>query len=88
MPTDELHRALDELRTEIGRLGIGELESKKRLDGLITDIERRLAEPDDADHHRTVVENVRTAVTDFEVSHPRATGILNDIMVTLGNMGI
>ena len=35
-----------------------------------------------------VLTSVREAIEHFETDHPRATAILNDIMVTLSNMGI
>ena len=44
--------------------------------------------PDDAEHHASVIARLEDAISRFEVEHPRATGILNHIMVTLGNMGI
>ena len=31
---------------------------------------------------------LRDAIERFEVEHPRATGVVNDIMVVLSNMGI
>ena len=40
------------------------------------------------DEHHGLMQNLRDAVSHFETEHPRATAILNDIMVTLSNMGI
>ena len=34
------------------------------------------------------MQGLRETVERFEIEHPRATGILNDIMVMLGSMGI
>ena len=58
------------------------------IDTLIAGVESRLESPDDADEHRSLVEELRRSVAEFETSHPRTTAILNEIMVTLGNMGI
>ncbi|MGH8544177.1 MAG: DUF4404 family protein, partial [Gammaproteobacteria bacterium] len=38
--------------------------------------------------HEDLVANVQGAIRHFEVEHPRATAILNDIMVALSNIGI
>lgn len=88
MENEELRGSLEALRAEVDRLESGDREAKERLDRLISDIETKLAEPENAEHHDTLVENVREAIAHFEVSHPRTTGVLNHIMVTLGNMGI
>ena len=88
MSRDELQKSLDALRAEVEKLEAGDKEARQRLDLLIADIETRLANPGDLEHHETLVENIRDTITEFEVSHPRTTGILNHIMVTLANMGI
>jgi hypothetical protein len=44
--------------------------------------------PEDAAHHQSLLQDLRQSISQFEVSHPRTTAILNQIMVTLGNMGI
>ena len=40
------------------------------------------------DSRRTLAESLRQTIEKFEVEHPRATGILNDILVKLSSMGI
>lgn len=88
MPDQELREGLDRLRAERDRLPADDHENRERLDALIAQIEDRLAHPDDRERHHTLIERVRETVEEFEVEHPRATAILNDIMVTLANMGI
>ncbi|MDX1434975.1 MAG: DUF4404 family protein [Gammaproteobacteria bacterium] len=88
MSQESLRESLDALRAEVDKLESGDREARRRLDALIADIETRLAAPANAEQHETLVENIRDTITEFEVSHPRTTGILNHIMVTLANMGI
>ena len=88
MTDEKLRRSLDELREELARLESEEAAVRERIDALISGVESRLESPDEAGEDHTLVEDLQRAVTEFETSHPRATAILNQIMVTLGNMGI
>ena len=91
MSDEKLRESLDELRSELEQLEAEELqirERRERLDALISRVEMRLDRPEDTAHHQSLVQDVRQSISEFEVSHPRTTAILNQIMVTLGNMGI
>jgi predicted nuclease with TOPRIM domain len=88
MPDKQLRQSLNELRSELERLETEEAQVRERLDALISGVETRLDEPEDSDQHQTLVEDVRQSISQLEVSHPRTTAILNEIMVTLSNMGI
>ena len=87
MDDEQLRQSLESLRAEMARADIGE-EDRAKLDALISDIEHGAANPEDREHHESVMARIREAVGQFEVEHPTATGILNHIMVVLGNMGI
>ncbi|NIM27515.1 MAG: DUF4404 family protein [Gammaproteobacteria bacterium] len=88
MSDDKLRQSLQELRSELDRLEAEEAQIRERLDTLIAGVETRLDKPEDAAHHESLIEDIRQSIAQFEVSHPRTTAILNQIMVTLGNMGI
>jgi len=88
MPDKQLRQSLSELRSELEQLEAEEAQVRERLDALISGVETRLDEPEDSGQHQSLVEDVRQSISQLEVSHPRATAILNEIMVTLGNMGI
>lgn len=79
---------VESLRAEIENLDTTDSASKQKLEKLISEIENKLASPDDESHHKTLTESLKDNVTHFEVSHPAITGILNDLMVKLSNMGI
>jgi uncharacterized protein YpuA (DUF1002 family) len=85
MTEQKINEALGALRKE------GELdnaEAKDRLTSLVENIEQNLDYTGFGEEHQDLVEDVKDAITHFEVEHPRITGILNDIMMTLSNMGI
>lgn len=88
MSEDKLQDELEKLRREVTEVTVDNERVKERLNELISDIERKIEEPDDEDHHHLLVQGIRDTIRQFESEHPRATAILNDIMVTLSNMGI
>lgn len=90
MTEQRLREDLERLRAEIDRAARNDADARQKLNALINDIENRVAEPLDSGAHgdADLMSKVRQAIEHFETDHPRATAILNDIMVTLGNMGI
>jgi hypothetical protein len=86
MTDREVAESLERLKSEIERLEGPPAEARAHLEGLVSDIERRLAEEDEAEHG--LLEALREGVERFEVEHPRASAILNDILVKLQSMGI
>ena len=85
---EKLQETLKALREEINNLSIEEKESKARLEELIEKLELKLERPEDTIHHESLTDGISESLTYFEVSHPRITGVLNEIMMTLSNMGI
>lgn len=88
MSHDELTELVDRLKAEVASLESTDHEARTRLQSLITDLETRLAEDDTDSSDDDLLDSLRESVDRFEVEHPRATGIINQIMVMLGNMGI
>ena len=86
MKTKKLHDDLERLRDEISHVATDDVETRKKLNQIISDLEAKLEKPDDNDDG--LVKDIKEAIQHFETEHPRATAILNDIMVTLSNMGI
>lgn len=86
MTDQQLQADLERLRTEVNTLSEDNPATREKLNLLISDIEKRLdtsSEDDDG-----LLDNLKESIHQFETEHPRATAILNDIMVTLSNMGI
>ena len=87
MPEQQLQVYLEKLRAEIHTVADSDSQTKDRLNTLINDIEACI-DPEQETDDQNIVDSVKEALTHFETEHPRATAILNDIMLTLSNMGI
>lgn len=87
MSEQKLREEIARLRAEIEQLATNDHVSRDRLNQLISEIEDRLERMDE-DADGSLTERVRESIRHYEAEHPRATAILNDIMVTLSNMGI
>lgn len=87
MSDDNLHSLIRQLKSEIAALHADDEEARERLQSLVDELERRLEEDEDVEDE-ALMDSLRESVERFEVEHPRATGILNNIMIMLGNMGI
>jgi len=88
MNEKKLQTELEKLRREVNMFATPDETTREKLNLLINDIEKKLDKPADAEHHRHLMVGIKDAISLFEADHPRATAILNDIMVTLSNMGI
>jgi len=87
MSDEKLRQELERLRTEAANLDSQDEAGHERLNGVIEQLERRLSEDEENDDEG-LYEQVQESIAHFETQHPRATAILNEIMVTLSNMGI
>ncbi len=87
MSDEQLRQSLTALRAELDRLEAKEAEVRERLDTLIASVETHVDAPGDTAHHASLVRDLRQSILDLEVSHPRATAILNQITAALGNIG-
>jgi predicted nuclease with TOPRIM domain len=87
MAEKEVSEALFTLRGEVERLEGSNPELKAKLEGLLDELEDNLEATEDVNHLH-LVEDMQEAISQFEVEHPRLTGIVNELMVALSNMGI
>ena len=87
MDQQQLVIYLDQLNVEISELQAPESD-KARLSELIAEIERQLISTVIESEPHTLVEQVEVMVTQFEEDHPAVASILNNIMLTLTNMGV
>lgn len=86
---EKIDQTIEILRTEISQLdGEAYIDSKQRLQQLLADLESQ--QQGDITHggYDELVNRLKDAITHFEVSHPTLTGVLNELMMTLSNMGI
>ena len=88
MERQQLREYLEELNSTIGDLHAPD-DDKNKLTGLIAEIELQLNEPMlVTGDPQTLVDQVENMINTFEQDHPRVSGILNNIMLTLSNMGV
>jgi hypothetical protein len=87
MSEKEVSEALFNLRREIDGMPTDDPEAKARLEGLLDELEDKLESTED-ENHLHLIEDMKEVVSQFEVEHPSITGILNQLMITLGGMGI
>lgn len=85
MPKEKANKLLHQLRTEIEQQASLPDNDKQRMGKLVQDIEQGLNEDKISEELNS---KLADTVTEFEATHPRLTAIINDIMVTLSNMGI
>ncbi len=82
---DKLHEKITSLKKEVEQLPVDNGSTKKHINELIKDIENLNGTTEE---NEDVLDKIKSSIDRFETEHPRATAILNDIMVTLSNMGI
>ena len=88
MDREEMEESLDGLRAQIRKLGKDDEPVKRRMRRLVADLERQLEDSGDSERHGLLLDSLREYIEQFEVEHPRLTGALNRIMVSLSNIGI
>jgi len=81
-----LEESLRSLRSEIDALDIGDAEARQRLDILVAHVERAIEAQGPRDN--TLGEQLRMAILKLEASHPRLAVVLNEVVESLGSMGI
>lgn len=86
MPEQKINEALGELRKEGEQIEDPEIRDK--LNVLVENIEQNLDFNGLSTEHHDMLEEVKEAITHFEVEHPRITGILSEVLMTLSNSGI
>lgn len=85
MTHPELKHLLKSLQTEIEDLKSISGAERKELEAITRNIRLAL---DEDEQNADLQESLNAAIVRLEASHPRLTAVLNDIMVTLSNMGI
>lgn len=83
-----LHAELRALRAELDRSVARDSPARPRIEQLLRDLESHLEGSGEDARRQNLVGGLRAAIQHFEAEHPRATAIMNDIMVVLSNMGI
>ena len=88
MSEKEINQGLAALRQQIDGLATSDSETREKLQGLLNDLEHQVNSLEAGEQQGHLIEDIKGAIAEFEAQHPRLTGILNDIMIALGNLGI
>lgn len=83
----EVSEALYNLRHEIDQLSDSHPEFQERLEIILDELEDTLESNED-ENHLHLVEDIKEAISQFEVERPTLTGVVNALIVALSNMGI
>jgi uncharacterized protein DUF4404 len=86
--TNQLADVLKKLHAEIAALSGADEDSRRKLEGLADDLEKKIITSEHGELHENLIDQVQDSILSFEVSHPALTATLNDIMIKLVNMGI
>jgi hypothetical protein len=88
MSEQKLKQSLKELCREIESLDVGDPAVKERLFILVRNIELSMASPEARQQRHDLVRELQAALKTFEAAHPAMTGILNEMINALVNLGI
>ena len=87
MSKEQIYRDLSSLLDEIDDIPLEDAE-RRRLHGLIGDIERHLDAGEDDREELDVGGGMEELVARLEADHPAFTGVLRRIINALGSMGV
>ncbi len=87
MPETELRQLLTELETTIETMDRDSTQARDKLSQLSSLIETHL-NANEKPETDSLVEEIKTAVAEFESDYPVATSVLNNIATTLSSIGI
>jgi hypothetical protein len=87
MSEQQLRADLQQLKALVDALPPGDSQHQK-LSVLVQDMERHLDQRGDAQSVIGLQQQLEAAVSRFESSHPTAAAIINNVLATLGNIGV
>ena len=88
MAKEKLKNDLERLKFEMDESQVSDPQVRALLEQHIVDIERQVTYPAEAEHPETLAARLGESMLEFESQHPRAAAIVNEIMMTLNNMGV
>ena len=86
MDDQDIFQQIEALKAVLGDSeGLSE-DAREKMRGLIDRVEEQL--PAAVTDEDGIAEQFEALVTEFEVTHPTLTGVVNNLLVALGNMGV
>jgi len=91
MAEENLRRSLEQLRTRLGEVETEEQATQQKVDSLTDHIQDLLTHHEGdvpPEKHRRLLDALRGSVEHFEINHPVVTGMINNVIQTMNNLGI
>ncbi len=88
MPAAQLQDQLIALREQLDQTPTLNLEERDRVHQLMQQIESEIALEEATQERPSMVDSINVAAETFEAEHPTVAGVLRNIAVTLGNIGV
>ncbi len=88
MDDKNLDALLDKVHAELQQVDHVDEDSRKRLQDLEQDIRDLLARADEDGAESSVLQRMKQAIEEFEVTYPTLTAMLSEISKILNNAGI
>lgn len=88
MSNEDPRVIIERLRAEIDSVEGDRPEVRERLDALVAELSQHLEAPAESAPTEDLMDRLQASIEHYEVEYPRATALLNDLMVKLGSMGI
>lgn len=87
MPDTELRQLIGELETAIDAINTDSAPTRARLTELSSAVKTHLDAHEKAETE-VLMQDLKAAISDFEIEHPKTTALLNSITTALSSMGI
>ncbi len=88
MSRAELETLITRVETELNASQNMPGETAERVQGLLGEINQRLANPREDNQDQDLIDGLKRAIEDYEAAHPSMTTLLTNVMNTLASMGI
>ncbi|WP_311970929.1 DUF4404 family protein [Pseudomonas baltica] len=88
MPAAQLQEQLIALREQLDQNPTLSLDERDRVHDLMQQIESEIALEEATQERPSMVDSINVAAETFEAEHPTVAGVLRNIAVTLGNIGV
>ncbi len=88
MPDTKIKVSLAELREEIERWSGAHPVAGEKMRRLLEKIEENLSAAPGSQERHALIDELRDTVKAFEIQHPRASSLVNEIVKALVNIGV
>ncbi len=88
MANEQLRKSIRDIRGEINRIEFKNTAKKDQMQELLDELENHMDHPEDVENSQKLIDKLEGVIEEYEVKHPHLASALEEILVTLSNMGI